>query len=121
MVNGIVKAISHLENMKTTGYHDIFNISTGVPHTLTDVIDAISDCLDKNLEVTYSESRKCDVQRFVGDTEKARRVLGFEAKVPLNKGISMTVDLYQRSFDYFSQNDLRTKELTYQSLYEGAF
>jgi nucleoside-diphosphate-sugar epimerase len=118
IVDGLTRAVSKLENMENIRYYDVFNLTSGVPRTLNDTILAISDYLGKNIKTVHLDPRRCDVQRFVGDSEKARIELGFKAKMPFNKGISMTVDKYQRFFDNFSYSNLSAIESSIMSAKE---
>ncbi len=118
IVEGIFSAVSKLETIENIRFYDVFNLISGVPHTLNDVIQAISDYSGKDIKTVYVDPRRCDVQRFVGDPEKARIELGFKAKMRFNKGISMTVDQYQRFFDNFSYGNPSAIESSITSLKE---
>jgi nucleoside-diphosphate-sugar epimerase len=94
-VDGIVKATSILERMTGRGYYDVFNLATGTPHSLNDVIGLVSLYTGRSVDPIRSESRSFDVRRYVGDTEKARGGLGFQAKISLEEGIQATIEEYK--------------------------
>lgn len=95
-VDGLIRTISMLEHMDDEGYYEVFNLATGKPHSLQEVISLISLYAGREVETIYSEPRPFDVQHFVGDTKKAAQKLGFKSRVPLEEGISMTMDLYRK-------------------------
>ena len=47
------------------------------------------------LEPTYAPPRTGDVRHSLADVERARRLLGWEARVPLDEGIALTIPQYR--------------------------
>lgn len=71
---------------------EVVNIAFGKERNINEVAKIILRELDKqNLKVIYQESRPADVQRHFADTSKARKILNFKAKTPLEKGISQYI------------------------------
>jgi UDP-glucose 4-epimerase len=54
---------------------DVFNIGSGVGHTLREVI-----ALRGNVEVSFQDERPNDPKVLVADISKAKRLLGWEPK-----------------------------------------
>lgn len=82
-VNGIISAS---QNDKLIG--DVVNIAYGQERSINDVAKIILGILGKeNLKIEYQEARPGDVRRHFADIRKAKRILKFKAKTPLEKGI----------------------------------
>ena len=71
---------------------DVFNVASGVETSLNDLAAALLRVMDSDLEPEYGPERKVNpVSRRLADTSKARRVLGFEARVGLEEGLERLV------------------------------
>lgn len=68
--------------------YGIFNVGTGKSYSLNEVVAMLNAALKKNIKPTYVENKvKNYVAHTLADTSKAKRELGFEAKVTLEEGI----------------------------------
>ena len=72
-----------------------FHISTGVAVTVNDLYRKLALLTDYRLKPNYGPSRKGDVYRIALDNELARRELGWEPRVNLEEGLSLTVDYFR--------------------------
>lgn len=72
-----------------------FHVSTGIPVTVNDLFRKLALLTDYRLEPTYGPARKGDVYRIALDNERARQHLGWEPRVPLEEGLSLTVDYFR--------------------------
>jgi len=71
---------------------DVFNVASGVETSLNDLATALGRAMGVRVVPEYRPGRKVNpVQRRLASTEKARRVLGFTASVPLEEGLSRLV------------------------------
>jgi UDP-glucose 4-epimerase len=71
---------------------DVFNVASGVETSLNQLAEALSRIMDIHIPPEYGPPRQINsVRRRLASTEKARRVLGFEAQVPLEEGLSRLV------------------------------
>jgi len=96
-VEGIVKAIKFLEEIDSnSGSYEHFHILPGRPSTLQKIVKIIADYLKKDLKVVHTPPRKFDVIRFYGDPSKAYEILGFRAKIFVEKGIPMTIERFRK-------------------------
>jgi nucleoside-diphosphate-sugar epimerase len=68
------------------------NIGTGRRVTLLDVIDALNDALNVEIEPTFGEPRAGDVRHSAPDLTVAREILGYEPIVDFEEGIRRMVD-----------------------------
>ncbi|MBI4338211.1 MAG: NAD-dependent epimerase/dehydratase family protein [Chloroflexi bacterium] len=66
---------------------DFFNVGTGVPTSIKQLAEMLLKVKGVDLPITYNPQGRTFVTRRVGGTEKARRLLGFEAKLDLEAGL----------------------------------
>ena len=85
-VQGLIELAKHGES------GEIYNLSSGEGATINDVMKAISSTLGLKVNATYVEARKSDVRRSILDSNKLRRVTGWNPKVGLDAGIKATAD-----------------------------
>ncbi|MCF8085090.1 MAG: GDP-mannose 4,6-dehydratase [Deltaproteobacteria bacterium] len=73
---------------------EVFQIATHREHTVGEVAEALNGLamrhLGRSSRVVYGEERKGEVRRNYSDISKARRMLGFQPKVSLEKGLERT-------------------------------
>jgi UDP-glucose 4-epimerase len=75
---------------------DVFNIASGSETSLNQLAAALLEVMDSDLQPEYGPERKVNaVSRRLADTSKAKRQLGFTAKVNLQDGLSRLVDWWQ--------------------------
>jgi nucleoside-diphosphate-sugar epimerase len=76
---------------------DVFNIGTGRETSLNDLAKHLLAIMESDLAVEYAEARRVNpVPRRLADVGKARRLLGFEALVPVEAGLATFVDWWMR-------------------------
>ena len=76
---------------------EVFNISTGEPITINKLTQTIQKIMSKSfLKPVHAEPRPGDIKHSYGDITKARRNLGYEPKVQLEKGLSELVKYYSQ-------------------------
>jgi UDP-glucose 4-epimerase len=75
----------------------VFNLGTGQPHTLNDLLSSLSALVGYQLEPQYSNVRVGDVRHSQAGIEKAQRFLKFEPKVSFQEGLERTVDWFRKS------------------------
>jgi UDP-glucose 4-epimerase len=75
---------------------EVYNVGTGIETSLSELAAALLDVMGSRLEPEYGPARAVnDVPRRVADTAKARRELGFEAEVGLERGLRLLVDWWR--------------------------
>jgi nucleoside-diphosphate-sugar epimerase len=76
---------------------EVFNISTGEPITINKLTEALQKSMGKTaLKPFHGEPRAGDIRHSYGDITNARRNLGYEPKVQLEKGLSELVKSYSK-------------------------
>ena len=72
---------------------DVFNIASGTETSLNDLAEALSRVMKSDLAPEYGPERSVNaVPRRLADTTHARELLGFEAHVGLEEGLSDLVE-----------------------------
>ncbi len=75
---------------------EAFNICTGVPVTLNQVVKVIEDSIQGNLECKYQDERAGDIKHSSGDCSKLQDMFDWSPMISLSEGIS---DLISNSQD----------------------
>jgi UDP-glucose 4-epimerase len=87
-VNDIVKAIIlALEKEGLKG--EVFNVCTGMPTSVNQLVDTLKTATGKNAHVKHGLARLGDIRSSYGDPAKAAENFGFRASVDLRKGLRM--------------------------------
>jgi len=85
-VDDISQAIQlSLESQKSQG--EVFQIASGKETSINDLIEILSEAVEKQLQVNYKPGRKGEITRNYSDISKARKMLDFEPKIELKKGL----------------------------------
>lgn len=88
-VDDLVQAILTAAATEHTGP---FNISSGVPTTVSQVFDALRQRIRYEMEPRYTAERATDVQGIVLDITRAKQKLGWTPTTSFDDGIALTVD-----------------------------
>jgi UDP-glucuronate 4-epimerase len=72
-------------------YHRIFNLGNDRPEELMTLVRLLENELGIEAKKVFKGMQKGDVERTWADISKARRILGYDPKTPLNEGIAKTV------------------------------
>ena len=94
---------------------EAYNIGTGVERSVEQITDIILTTLGKPAALkTYVPDRPGLDRRYLLDSAKIRRELGWEPKVPFEQGIRDTVLWYRDHRDWWA----RVKDGSYQEYYD---
>ncbi|RPI22653.1 MAG: NAD-dependent epimerase/dehydratase family protein [Acidobacteria bacterium] len=99
-VDAIIAAIENPRDF------DIINVGTGELTTLNEIVTLIAGTLKKQTRVTYVPHPAGDPRAAGGAIEKARRLLGFKPRTPLNRGLVSFVEWY-RSNGHLTRRESR--------------
>jgi UDP-glucose 4-epimerase len=72
-----------------------FHISTGIPVTVNDLFRKLALITGYRLDPIFGPARKGDVYRIALDNGRARSVLGWEPRINMEEGLSLTVDYFR--------------------------
>jgi dTDP-L-rhamnose 4-epimerase len=112
IVQGLLLAMD-----KPEANNQVFNLGTGVPTTVRQVADMLSEQLTGGQvrPQIRNQFRAGDIRHCYADITKARRLLGFEPQIPLQEGIADLLAWVQgqSAVDRFEQveHELKDKEL----------
>lgn len=93
VVNAVVKSLN-----RDKGY-DVFNVCTGTPTTVENVIATIIAELPYNVEVTYSEGTPGDQFGIYGDFSKIRKSLGWTPAYSFEDGMKKMVEWARKELE----------------------
>ena len=92
-VDGIVRGIEALGERRVT--NETVNLAYGEGNTLVRAAELIASELGVEPRITLAPSLLGEVTHFVADTSKARQLLGYSPKVPLDEGVARAVAWFQ--------------------------
>ncbi len=72
-----------------------FNVGSGQGTTIKEVVELLLRVCGSNLQPQYEPAGLTFVTKRIGSTDKARRLLNFEATTPLEQGLRNLVQWYQ--------------------------
>ncbi len=75
---------------------EIVNLGGSHPVTLSELVAALEAATGKKAKLSRQPEQPGDVPVTFADVSKAKRVLGYEAKVPLEEGLRRYVEWYRR-------------------------
>jgi GDP-L-fucose synthase len=85
--------------MEKCTHFDPINIGVGKANTVREIVALILDAVGhKEVSVFFDSTKPVTIPFRMIDTEKAKRLLGFESKISLEKGIRDTVQWYTSAF-----------------------
>jgi nucleoside-diphosphate-sugar epimerase len=77
---------------------EVINVGSGRAHSVMSLVDRLATIMeipDVRVEVDPSRLRRRDVHRFCADNSKLRRVTAWEPRVPLDQGLTQTVEWFR--------------------------
>jgi dTDP-glucose 4,6-dehydratase len=75
---------------------EVINVATGIDVSVCDIADAVLAMLGKPPELKqHVEERPGQVDRHIGSTEKAERLLGWKAGTSFEDGLEKTIAWYR--------------------------
>jgi len=75
---------------------EVFNVGSGTETSLRELAGALARVMGSDLSPEHAPARRVNpVPRRLADVEKARRLLGFQAAVPLEEGLRRLVEWWQ--------------------------
>ena len=89
-IDDAVEAFIKAENFDRSGFFE-FNISTGIETSVSDLCKALQNNLGK-MDILYKGSTPGDIHGYTGEATKALKLLGWNPKINLNKGLNIMVE-----------------------------
>jgi nucleoside-diphosphate-sugar epimerase len=76
---------------------EVINVAAGGRVSLLELVHQLQTLLKQPLDPTFQPAREGDVRDSQADIFKARKLLGFDPKVPFDEGLRRTVEWYRRA------------------------
>ncbi|MFA5365997.1 MAG: SDR family NAD(P)-dependent oxidoreductase [Candidatus Bathyarchaeia archaeon] len=73
-----------------------FNVCTGAPTSINQLVEAVKSVTGKNLQVTHGPARQGDIRYSYGDAAKSAEKLKFTSKVSLSTGLEMLLKSFEK-------------------------
>lgn len=87
-------ATAHILALGLNKGFEAINLSSGRGNSVQEVIYLISDILQTKPKIKYLDPRPGDPKILQADTQKAKKLLGWEAETKLEDGLKTTVDYF---------------------------
>ncbi|MDD5103617.1 MAG: NAD-dependent epimerase/dehydratase family protein [Candidatus Peribacteraceae bacterium] len=91
-VDGLLLIVKNFE--KANG--QTFNFAFGEAHSIVELADLIKNLMRSSSSITLGSARTGEVTNYTADIAKARKMLGFDPKVPFVEGVKMSVEWYSK-------------------------
>lgn len=85
-------ARANILGMKADCADENFNVGMGIGTSINDLVHLLLELTGSALQIEYRPEAQSFVTHRIGSTEKAERLLGFRATVPLREGLKSVVD-----------------------------
>jgi UDP-glucuronate 4-epimerase len=89
IVTGILAAVEYQTEF------DVFNLGNSKPVKLLELVKYLEAALGKPAKIDYLPAQPGDVPITWSDNSKARRLLGYEPRVPFPEGLKRFVDWFR--------------------------
>lgn len=96
-VEDVVRA--NILGLKSDITDEFFNIGTGMKTTINELVHLLLELSGLNLRPEYRPVEFMPVTYRVGSTEKAERLLGFRATMPLREGLQQVIEWRRTELD----------------------
>ncbi|WP_457625255.1 NAD-dependent epimerase/dehydratase family protein [Persephonella sp.] len=86
-----IKSIEKIDNLES------FNIGTGFPYSIREIVSLIQEILDKKINVVWGDPAQ-DIPICYADITKAKEVLKWKPLYSLREGLSRTIEYYKKVY-----------------------
>ena len=90
VVEGIYKLSQEL-HLRAETTNDIVNIGKGSPESILEMIEIISECIGKPINIEHHAHNPFDVQATHADVSRLIKLTSFEPEITLREGLQKTV------------------------------
>lgn len=77
---------------------EVFQVAIGAETAILDLAELVKKVTGAESEIRFEPKRAGEIYKSWADISKARRVLGFDPQIDLEKGITRTVDWYRENW-----------------------
>ena len=79
----------------SAGSGEILNLGTATGTSVLDIVRELNSLMGLELEPIFEPARPGEIQRIYLDASRARRLLGWEPKIPFREGLRRTVEWFR--------------------------
>lgn len=88
-----------VETFPRTGDFDIFNIASGAPITIKEVLKHIIDISNNGaIEVRFDDTKPTMIPKRIIDISKIKNLIGWYPKTSINQGLKLSFDWYANTY-----------------------
>ena len=102
LIQAIILAINTPSATSYMPWGEVFQIATHKETTVNEIAakikEIVESSLDKNVKIVHTSPRIGDVRRNYSDISKAKRILGYEPKYDLDKGLKATFEYFKNRY-----------------------
>ncbi|MCG3222806.1 MAG: GDP-mannose 4,6-dehydratase, partial [Candidatus Heimdallarchaeota archaeon] len=99
IVDAIERAVHFMNSNSENKFFDHFHVLPGESNTLHDLVEHIRSNLSNHIIVEQGKRREYDVEKFTGNPDKAKDLLGFRCKIKYKEGVKKTVNLFEKEME----------------------
>jgi len=88
-------ARANIQAMKSDATDEFFNVGMGIKTTIDELVSRLLSITGSDLKPEYRSQEQMFVTHRVGSTEKAQKLIDFEAKITLDEGLKSVVEWRQ--------------------------
>lgn len=82
---------------------EAINVSEGKSISLNRIVQLLNEIAGKDIKARYEARRQGDVDKTLGSTEKAKKLLNFQCSHSFEQGLKETVEWYRKGYDEWSK------------------
>ena len=94
IVEVYLKAVERILSDNLEPEYEVFNLGSGVPLSIRDIISIVEQKLEKSLQINWGEASKLDIPIAYADITKLEKVLDWKPKYTALQGIESTLKYY---------------------------
>jgi nucleoside-diphosphate-sugar epimerase len=95
IVNAYIKSIERMVSTSFKPEFEVFNLGSGSPLSIRDILSLVEEELGKRLEVNWGESSKNDAPIVYADTKKIKNLLQWQQTYGVRLGIKNTIEYFK--------------------------
>ncbi len=96
IVAAYMKAVERILSDTLKPEYEVFNLGSGVPLSIRDIVSIVEQKVGKSLKKTWGEVSKVDIPIAYADITKLERILHWKPEYTALQGIENTVHFYQK-------------------------
>ena len=96
IVAAYLKAVERILSDTLQPEYEVFNLGSGVPLSIRDIVSIVEQKVGKPLKKTWGEASKIDIPIAYADIAKSEQILYWKPEYTALQGIENTVSFYQK-------------------------